>query len=615
MLCSVQTRQLRSANLAVQQSLPSCYGDCDGNHNAVFSRNYKETCQDMSISPNSAVLRLASADPKAMCLLRLKALSFRNFLLGDRGIEALLEGLFPNLPHLELVNLAGTGLRNSSAARLLQVFSNTTEMPKLCALDFGDNPALTTQGIFEPLLRASERNPNFLDLGVRNTGIDRISEMVLHIQLVVNRQEKMLLDIDAQRSQMDGHSSPSARMQALYKAYPEAKIEGGLDEDFPDSDRWALAWMDDPSDMEPPNPRAAFAINRWHLEISRLRKIESEVGQREKEAKHRLNQFLHHRMGGLPGGRAADLNKQVADLKAAKKAAKKTAQVTEENAKTETISRGLKGRRYSMRSSSPDPRRKDDNTGAEDDDEGNSPEMSASLKAATLAPNVLSQKSIEGVSALQGMLAKAKHLLKESEANRQLLAQETAHHRIKRREAELSIVDLKEQLQRQEVENEHASVAAQDRHTFASAFWLSQLDLKDRVIGELMAEIDQLKGGGGQRGYPSQSSTATRGGGGGGGPSSQLRRTDLRSEKEVEELEEEDEEVEVGLASLESDGSAFGRVGGKVMTTGVGGGQVLVYQGSRDMAGAKSPMPPPGKAGAGAGAASSRKRRYQKQTY
>jgi len=132
-----------------------------------------------SITPNSAVV--ANLQQLAPCFASLSAVSFRNYFLGDRGAEVVLQ-LFAYSQQVRLLNLSGVGLRSHTLRTLCVCLAKHP----LHALDVSENrlgPAA-----FEPLFAFLALHPTTYEMCVYKTGITAHDAMVLQCQMVHNRQ-------------------------------------------------------------------------------------------------------------------------------------------------------------------------------------------------------------------------------------------------------------------------------------------------------------------------------------------------------------------------------------------------------------------------------------------
>lgn len=244
-----------------------CGGECEGNHNTVFCRTYRESCNDLQVTPNTGVLRLLH--PSSFCVLRLRAISFKNFFLGDRGCDAIFEGLFPSIPHVELVNLSGTGMRTSAVEHMIHLFTNQ-EMPRLQSVDLSENPIPDI--MFLPLLQWLVTNTSMFDLGAQGTLLTRDHQLVLMFQAVYNRRTKLGIS---------GCKVARDRLLELYKQYPEAAVQSCADQEFPgDLSKWVATEKDvspvggsgEPAAKSEMDARISFVVQNWQQNRERLRR-------------------------------------------------------------------------------------------------------------------------------------------------------------------------------------------------------------------------------------------------------------------------------------------------------------------------------------------------------
>jgi len=159
--------------------VPHCDGNCEGKHNGALETKYRKDCMARSITPNSAVV--ANLQQLAPCFASLSAVSFRNYFLGDRGAEVVLQ-LFAYSQQVRLLNLSGVGLRSHTLRTLCVCLAKHP----LHAVDVSENrlgPAA-----FEPLFAFLALHPTTYEMCVYKTGITAHDAMVLQCQMVHNRQ-------------------------------------------------------------------------------------------------------------------------------------------------------------------------------------------------------------------------------------------------------------------------------------------------------------------------------------------------------------------------------------------------------------------------------------------
>lgn len=250
-----------------QRALVVCNGECNGNHNSVFARTYRENCHDLQVTPNTGVFRLL--DPCGICVLRLRAVSFKNFFLGDRGCDAIFEGLFTSIPHVELVNLSGTGMRGSGAESMTRLFTSQ-EMPRLQSVDLSENPI--PDNSFLPLLQWLVQNKSMFDLGLRGTLLSRDHQLTLMFQAIHNRSSKLGIS---------GLKVAKDKLAELYKLYPEAGLQNAADHEFPgDLSKWlsgeavgshVVKKVDKNDEIA---ARMTFVSQLWQQSRERLRRLD-----------------------------------------------------------------------------------------------------------------------------------------------------------------------------------------------------------------------------------------------------------------------------------------------------------------------------------------------------
>lgn len=141
---------------------------CSKEHR-VHLRNqvYDPECSELKVNPNSGVKKLlANCDP---CFCWLESVSFKNHLLGDRGVLGLLP-LLKFCRTLKSLNLAGNGLRSEGLGALVSEFKTPGEHLGLCVLDLSHNPIHGK--CFDEILRLVMSKRNLLLFGVQGTTLN-----------------------------------------------------------------------------------------------------------------------------------------------------------------------------------------------------------------------------------------------------------------------------------------------------------------------------------------------------------------------------------------------------------------------------------------------------------
>jgi len=143
---------------------------CSSKQHATFLRDhvYIQACTELSVHPNSRVRELLKRCSKWMCFCDLEVVSFRNCLLGDRGLLAMLP-LLTFARGLKCLSLIGNGMREASIRQLVAALLEPTNCSSLLVLDLSQN-AIPQKGA-EWLLRFLPRRRRLLLLGLKDAGL------------------------------------------------------------------------------------------------------------------------------------------------------------------------------------------------------------------------------------------------------------------------------------------------------------------------------------------------------------------------------------------------------------------------------------------------------------
>lgn len=111
---------------------------CSDTH-SVFLRDkvYTSRCAEMRVNSNTGVKNLLIQSTPCFCWLQV--VSFRDLLLGDRGILGVLT-LFQFSHVLRSLNFTGNGLRESGVSSLLTLLNEPGRLKHLLILDLSHNP-------------------------------------------------------------------------------------------------------------------------------------------------------------------------------------------------------------------------------------------------------------------------------------------------------------------------------------------------------------------------------------------------------------------------------------------------------------------------------------------
>jgi len=147
----------------------SCSYKCSSRQHAIFLKDhvYIQACSELHVHPNSRVRELLTRCSDWMCFCDLEVVSFRNCMLGDRGLLAMLP-LLTFARALRCLNLVGNGMREGSLRQLVSALLEPTTCSGLLVLDLSQN-SIPHKGA-EWLLRFLPRRRRLLLLGLADTG-------------------------------------------------------------------------------------------------------------------------------------------------------------------------------------------------------------------------------------------------------------------------------------------------------------------------------------------------------------------------------------------------------------------------------------------------------------
>lgn len=142
--------------------------ECSTPLHAVTLRDdvYMGKCSELRVKANSGVLAwLADSN---LCTCQLPGGNFKNMLLGNRGVLAVLP-LLDCMQSLRSLSLAGNGLRGAGVQAVIAALSSGKMLPQLCVFDLSHNPLSSPSGdSLEPLLNDRE---DLLFLGLAGTAL------------------------------------------------------------------------------------------------------------------------------------------------------------------------------------------------------------------------------------------------------------------------------------------------------------------------------------------------------------------------------------------------------------------------------------------------------------
>mmetsp|Transcript_18731 Transcript_18731/g.36765 ORF Transcript_18731/g.36765 Transcript_18731/m.36765 type:complete len:426 (-) Transcript_18731:371-1648(-) len=158
---------------------------CASRNHALFLRDhvYIQACSELHVHPNSRVRELLTRCSDSMCFCDLEVVSFRNCLLGDRGILAMLP-LLTFARSLRCLSLVGNGMREGSLRQLVAALLEPTTCSNLLVLDLSQND-IPQKGV-EWLLRFLPQRRQLLLLGLADAGVPEEGRKRLMMKSLVN---------------------------------------------------------------------------------------------------------------------------------------------------------------------------------------------------------------------------------------------------------------------------------------------------------------------------------------------------------------------------------------------------------------------------------------------
>lgn len=149
----------------------SAYSGCTKGHGErLMKKIYRPRCEDLHVKMNSGVQELLMTSPPCFCSLQ--AVNFRNFLLGNRGVQA----LWPLLKYaraLKSLNLAGNDIHDTGMLHIFSVLMADAQnqakddVSGLLVVDLSRNPI--TGSIYEDIHHFNESRKDVLLLGFADT--------------------------------------------------------------------------------------------------------------------------------------------------------------------------------------------------------------------------------------------------------------------------------------------------------------------------------------------------------------------------------------------------------------------------------------------------------------
>lgn len=132
---------------------------------------YKPKCEDLDVKMNSGVKELLMTAPPCFCSLQ--SVNFRNFLLGNRGVQA----LWPLLRYaraLKSLNLAGNDIHDDGARHILAVLEADyhVDVGGLEVIDLSKNPI--TGSLAAELMAFNTKRKDVILLGLADTNLPMV---------------------------------------------------------------------------------------------------------------------------------------------------------------------------------------------------------------------------------------------------------------------------------------------------------------------------------------------------------------------------------------------------------------------------------------------------------
>jgi len=159
------------------------YSGCTQGHGLrLFNKIYTPKCRDSGVNINSGVRGLLMHPTPCFCSLQ--AVNFKNFLIGNRGVQ----GLWPLLRYaraLKSLNLAGNGIRDWGVRHIISVFQNdytdisskNSDVCTLLVLDLSHNPI--TSACAQELFNFYSSRKDVLMLGLKGTSLPNVRRQYL----------------------------------------------------------------------------------------------------------------------------------------------------------------------------------------------------------------------------------------------------------------------------------------------------------------------------------------------------------------------------------------------------------------------------------------------------
>jgi hypothetical protein len=149
----------------------SQYSGCSRGHGErLLKKIYKPVCDEAKVHVNSGVRLLLMTTPPCFCSLQ--TVNLRNYLLGNRGVQA----LWPLLKYaraLKSLNLTGNDIHDTGAMHVVSVLEadaqnqGKDDLGGLLVVDLSQNPI--TGGMFEGIWHFNETRKDILMLGLADT--------------------------------------------------------------------------------------------------------------------------------------------------------------------------------------------------------------------------------------------------------------------------------------------------------------------------------------------------------------------------------------------------------------------------------------------------------------
>jgi hypothetical protein len=267
--CSEMTKEAGNASRKHHQMQSkvtgwlSQYSGCSKGHGErLFRKIYKPKCGDIHVKVNSGVKELLITQPPCFCSLQ--AVSFRNFLIGNRGVQA----LWPLLRYarvLKSLNLVGNDIHDTGVQHILQVLeadaqaAGKDDISCLLLVDLSRNPI--TGALVPDLMHFNDARKDVLMLGLADTnmpqqkrqrilrqGLAKFAGVEAHLMLEAWRLARdplhffdRQLFLQAERIVESTHGNCIFDMQEVSRQPGAKRTVGWHDADHPwveDDDEW-----------------------------------------------------------------------------------------------------------------------------------------------------------------------------------------------------------------------------------------------------------------------------------------------------------------------------------------------------------------------------------------